>query len=91
MLLTSRTGDGEVLTRTYGGFKGSETELMRAGVIPAGTLDGLRHGCCSALLLTAGAGREEIADCVATISVPHARATRPAAADVNPTTSEVDQ
>lgn len=70
VLLTSRTGGGEVLTRTYGGFKGAETELMRAGVIPAGTLDGLKARVLLALLLTAGAGREEIADCVAKISVP---------------------
>ena len=39
MVLASRTGDGEVLTDTYGGFGGSETVLVQGGLIPAGSLD----------------------------------------------------
>ena len=39
VVLASRTGDGEVLTDTYGGFGGSESVLVQGGLIPAGTLD----------------------------------------------------
>lgn len=39
--LASRTGDGRVCTQTYG-YPGSETDLIRRGVIPAGRLSGLK-------------------------------------------------
>jgi L-asparaginase len=62
ILLTSRTGDGEVLTRTYGGFPGSETSLVEAGLVPAGSLDGLKARVLLALLLAEGADRARIAE-----------------------------
>lgn len=62
VLLTSRTGDGEVLTRTYGGFPGSETSLVEAGLVPAGSLDGLKARVLLALLLAEGADRTRIAE-----------------------------
>ena len=83
VVLTSRTGGGEVLTRTYGGFKGAETELLRAGVIPGGTLDGLKARVLLSLLLTAGAGRDEIIEQVARIST--IRRTSDTATDSDPT------
>ena len=55
MVLASRTGDGEVLTDTYGGFGGSETVLVRGGLIPAGTLDPYKARVLLGLLLSAGA------------------------------------
>jgi L-asparaginase len=60
VVLTSRTGGGEVLTGTYGGFKGSEATLVSGGVIPGGTLDGLKARVLLALLLGAEAERSEI-------------------------------
>jgi L-asparaginase len=71
VVLTSRTGGGPVLTSTYGGFKGAEVELVNGGVIPAGTLDGLKARVLLALLLTAGAERDEIVRCVAEVSTLH--------------------
>ena len=62
VLLTSRTGAGEVLTRTYGGFPGSETSLIEAGLVPAGSLDGLKARVLLALLLAEGADRARIAE-----------------------------
>jgi L-asparaginase len=60
VVLTSRTGGGEVLTRTYGGFPGSEATLVSAGVIPGGTLEGLKARVLLALLLATGADRSSI-------------------------------
>jgi L-asparaginase len=60
VVLTSRTGGGEVLTRTYGGFKGSEATLVSGGVLPGGTLDGLKARVLLALLLATGAERSDI-------------------------------
>jgi L-asparaginase len=60
VVLTSRTGGGEVLTHTYGGFPGSETTLVSGGVIPGGTLDGLKARVLLALLLAAGTQRPDI-------------------------------
>jgi len=62
VLLTSRTGGGDVLTRTYGGFPGSETSLIEAGLVPAGSLDGLKARVLLALLLAEGADRARIAE-----------------------------
>jgi L-asparaginase len=59
VILASRTGGGEVLRSTYG-FIGSEMDLLERGLIYAGPLDGLKARLYLALLLRAGATREEI-------------------------------
>ncbi|MBA2239518.1 MAG: asparaginase [Lysobacter sp.] len=61
VVLASRTGAGDVLTSTYGGFPGAETALLDAGLIPAGVLDGLKSRLLLSLLLAGGASREPIA------------------------------
>ena len=60
-------GNGEVLRRTYGGFAGSETELISRGVIFAGALDGPKARVLLTLLLAAGIDRERIAKAFAEI------------------------
>ncbi len=62
VVLASRTGSGEVLTRTYG-FPGSETDLLDRGLVSAGPLDGLKARLLLSLLLRSGAGRVEIEQC----------------------------
>ena len=59
VVLASRTGGGEALRNTYG-FTGSETDLLSRGLVSAGMLDGLKARLYLALLLRAGASREEI-------------------------------
>ncbi len=70
VLVTSRTGSGEVLQATYGGFPGSETWLIDAGLIPAGSLDSLKARVLLGLLLTEGASRERIESVFATLGSP---------------------
>lgn len=59
VLLASRTGSGEILRSTYG-FPGSEIDLIERGLIPAGSLDGLKSRLLLTLLLQSGATRDEI-------------------------------
>jgi L-asparaginase len=68
VVLTSRAGAGEVLRGTYGGFPGSETDLLQQGVIFAGALDGLKARVLLSLLLAAGTDRAGIADAFASFS-----------------------
>ncbi len=70
VLLTSRTGGGEVLTSTYGGFSGSEVTLIKAGLIPCGSLDSLKARILLGLLLAEGASRGRIESVVATLGSP---------------------
>ncbi len=83
VLLTTRTGGGEVLTSTYGGFKGSETMLVGAGLIPTGSLDSLKARILLGFLLMEGASRARIESVVATIASPR-RGSTDAAVAANP-------
>jgi L-asparaginase len=59
VVLASRTGTGEVLRSTYG-FAGSEIDLIERGLIPAGSLDGLKGRLLLTLLLQAGTIQSEL-------------------------------
>lgn len=59
VILASRTGAGEILRATYG-FPGSEFDLIKRGLIPAGLLDGPKARILLSLLLRAGADRAAI-------------------------------
>jgi L-asparaginase len=68
VVLTSRAGAGEVLRGTYGGFPGSETDLLQQGVIFAGALDGPKARVLLSFLLAAGTDRAGVADAFAAFS-----------------------
>lgn len=53
VVLASRTGNGEVLSKTYN-FLGSEIDLQKRGVIRAGWLDGRKAKVLLTLLLRSG-------------------------------------
>jgi L-asparaginase len=59
VVLASRTGSGDVLTATYR-FRGSEIDLLEAGVISAGQLDGVKSRLLLSLCLAAGYAPERI-------------------------------
>jgi L-asparaginase len=61
VVLASRTGNGEALRKTYD-FPGSEMDLTRRGLVPAGPLDGPKARVLLSLLLRSGASREEISE-----------------------------
>ena len=60
VVLASRTGAGDVLTGTYG-FAGSESDLLRRGLIPAAGLDPAHAAVLLRLLLMAGIERDRLA------------------------------
>jgi L-asparaginase len=72
VVLASRTGSGEVLRSTYG-FPGSETDVMKRGLIHGGILDGPKARLLLTLLLLAGAKSETVLDAFAAIGVPGSR------------------
>jgi len=59
VVLTSRTRYGEILTHTYS-FPGSETELLKKGLIPGGALNSLKARILLYLLLRSGKSKNEI-------------------------------
>ena len=59
VIFASRTGAGETLTRSYG-YAGGEMDLIARGLIPAGPLDARRARMALAILLSNGAGKEDI-------------------------------
>jgi L-asparaginase len=59
VVLSSRTGAGEVLRATYA-FAGSERDLLARGFIASGALDGRKSRVLLTLLLASGASREAV-------------------------------
>ena len=69
VVVVSRTGSGELLRMTYG-FAGSERDILSRGVIPGGMLDGPKARILLTLLISAGAGREAIAEAFDVVGTP---------------------
>ncbi|MCJ1714386.1 asparaginase [Curtobacterium sp. VKM Ac-2922] len=59
VVMASRTGAGTTLATTYG-FPGSEIDLLDAGLVPAGQLDGLKARLLLAVLLSVDAPRDRV-------------------------------
>lgn len=76
IVMTSRTGSGAVLRSTYS-FPGSERDLISAGVLPAGRLDGIRARILLTLCLT-------LSSDIAAVLSEFSRHTRPSSSGFGP-------
>jgi L-asparaginase len=65
VVLSSRTGAGDVLRETYAGWSGSEMDLLERGLISSGILDGPKSRVLLTFLLGAGKHRDEVASAFA--------------------------
>ena len=79
VVLASRTGSGELLRNTYR-YRGSETELLEAGAIPAGMLDGLKARILLSLCLAADPAGDNVHAAFQAIAKASPRGTRGAPA-----------
>ncbi|HKO27853.1 MAG TPA: asparaginase [Solirubrobacteraceae bacterium] len=77
VVLASRTGSGELLRSTYR-YRGSETELLEIGAIPAGMLDGLKARVLLSLCLAANPASEDVATAFQSVGMAAAPASAPA-------------
>lgn len=71
VVLASRTGAGELLHNTYR-YRGSETDLLEAGAIPAGRLDGLKARILLSFCLAADPAGKNVADAFQAIGMASA-------------------
>ena len=69
VIMSSRTGTGEVLNRTYSGGAGSEVRLLEKGVIYSGILDSRKSRILLILLLSKGYDVDKIRNVLANYSV----------------------
>jgi L-asparaginase len=77
VVLASRTGSGELLQNTYR-YRGSETELLEAGAIPAGMLDGLKARILLSLCLAEDPAGENVASAFQAVGMAAPRGSRAA-------------
>jgi L-asparaginase len=69
VVFASRTGAGEVLTHTYG-FAGSESDLVRSGLVSAGILPPSKARMLLMLMLAAGVDRDDVRAVFAGVGAP---------------------
>jgi L-asparaginase len=75
VLLTSRIGNGPVLTQTYS-FPGSEQDLLSKGVIDTGDLGPYKARLLLHLLLSSGCSRQSIEEVFAGVADPASEVAR---------------
>ena len=71
VVLASRVGFGDMLTSTYSGYPGSESNLLSKGLISAGMLDGRKSRILLILLLMSGCSIPQIRESFAIFSRNH--------------------